>query len=87
MDETSFNKNKKGAMGILVLIILILVMLFAAFWIIEEARYSWKINKEINDNNATCYFERGLFKIPLARVCTYNNTFIVEKGVYHGRDN
>lgn len=71
--------GNKGAMRILVAIIIILVLFFAAFWTYEELKYSWKINREMNDNNATCYLERGVFKFPLARVCTYNNTFIVEK--------
>ena len=71
--------NKKGGMGILLFIVLMLVMLVVAFWIIEEVRYSWKINKQIDDNNATCYLERGLFKIPLARICSYEDTLIVEK--------
>ena len=52
-------------------------MLFARF--VDEFNYSYKINKEINDNNATCYFDRGLFNIPLAKVCTYNKTVIVER--------
>jgi hypothetical protein len=77
---TAVYQNKKGGVfGLLILFIVILIMFFAAFWTFEEIKYSWKINKEINDNNATCYLERGLFKFPLARICTYNNTFIVEK--------
>ena len=73
------NKNKKGAMGILLLIILMLVLIFAAFWILEEVTYSLKNKQVIDEHDATCYFERGLFKFPLARICSYNDTIIVEK--------
>tara|TARA_R100000750_G_scaffold62064_1_gene54666 strand:- start:739 stop:1026 length:288 start_codon:yes stop_codon:yes gene_type:complete len=73
------NKKGLGVLGILFLIIFLIIALFASFWIIEEVRYSWKNKQEINNNDATCYLERGVFKFPYARICTYNNTFIVEK--------
>ena len=73
------NKKAIGTWSILILIIFLLISLFLAFRMIEEMKYSWKLNKELNNNNATCYFERGLFNLPLAKVCTYNNTIIVER--------
>ena len=73
------NNKKGGLFGILFLIMFLLISFFLVFLMIEEMRYSWKVNKEMNDNNATCYLERGLFRIPVAKICTYNNTIIVEK--------
>ncbi len=65
--------------GTIIAIFIMLLMFISAFWVYDELKYSWKMNKEMNDNNATCYFDRGLFNFPLARVCTYNKTIIVEK--------
>ena len=68
-----------GALGIIISIGIIVLMVFSAFWTYEQIKYSWKMNKEMNEHNATCYLERGLFNLPLASICTYNNTLIIER--------
>jgi|TARA_Y100000310_G_scaffold345029_2_gene461284 hypothetical protein len=68
-----------GVFGVIVAVLLILLMFLAAFRVYDEIKYSWKMKQELNNNNATCYFERGWFNLPLAKVCTYNNTIILEK--------
>jgi len=70
-----------GLIKSLIAVVIILLMIFAALWVYAEIKYSLEMKKEINDNNATCYFERGIFKIPVARICTYNKTIIIEKRV------
>lgn len=64
---------------IIITIIVLCLLAFAAFWIIDEFKYSYKVNEGLKDNNATCYFDRGIFNIPLARICTYNKTLMIEK--------
>jgi len=78
--------GNKALLGQLIGIIIILLMIFSAFWVYEEIKYSWKIHKELNLNNATCYLERGLFKLPLAEICTYNKTFIITKTEFNEDD-
>jgi len=63
------------AMIVLVIIILT-AMLFIRF--IDEVQYSYKVKQELKENNATCYWDRGWFNIPLAKICTYNNTIIIK---------
>ena len=58
---------------------MLIVGIFFGMWGYEEIKYSWKMNKMIDDNNATCYLERGILKFPLAKICTWNNTLHVEK--------
>ena len=65
--------------GVLIIIIMLLVGTFLGFRLYDEMRYSWKQNQEMNNNNATCYFDRGWFNIPLAKICSYNQTVLVEK--------
>lgn len=71
--------NKGSTWGILLLIIIMLIMFSTAFWIVEEMRYSWKMYKMIDEHNATCYLERGLFNLPLASICSYEDTVTIEK--------
>ena len=74
--------NKKALSELIMIafvFIFLLVSLFVTFWLIDQMKFSWKINKEIQGQNATCYLERGLFKIPIAKVCFYNQTMLIEK--------
>jgi len=64
------------AMFVIVIVILGFMLLAAA---ISEVQYSYKVNREMNENNATCYWDRGWFNIPMAKICTYNNTIIIKK--------
>ena len=61
-------------------IILFILLFFTGVWLFEEIKYSWKMNQEIDNHNATCYLERGMFNFPLAKVCTWNETIMVQKG-------
>jgi len=63
------------------MIVLVLLIVAAIFLIrvIDEIKYSFAVDKELNENNATCYFDRGWFNLPLSKVCTYNNTLLIEK--------
>ena len=58
---------------------MLVVGVFAGMWLYQEVKYSWKMNKMVDEHNATCYLERGFLKFPLARICTWNNTLHVEK--------
>lgn len=68
-----------GMLRAAIAILLIVLMFFSAFWVYEQISYSWKMNKDMEGNNATCYFDRGLFNFPLAKVCTYNKTIVIER--------
>jgi len=68
-----------GLFKALLTIVLCIVVFIVAIMIFDEIRYSFKYYKELNDNNATCYFDRGWFNIPLAKICTYNNTILIKK--------
>lgn len=65
--------------GLVILIIMVLAFSTFFLFVYEEIKYSWKMNQMINENNATCYLERGVLKIPLAKICTWNNTLQIEK--------
>ena len=71
--------KKGGTLNLLFAIIIVLILFGFTFWFVEEIRYSWKINKELNNHNATCYLDRGVFKLPVAKVCTYNKTLVIER--------
>ena len=68
-----------GLFKALLTIVLCIIVFIVAVMIFDEIRYSFAVEKELNDNNATCYFDRGWFNIPLAKICTYNNTILIEK--------
>ena len=68
-----------GLIGTVIIIMMLLVGVFLGFRLYDEVSYSWKMNKEMNDNNATCYFDRGWFNIPLAKICSYEDTILLEK--------
>ena len=68
-----------GLFKALLTIVLCIIVFIVAVMVFDEIRYSYKTYKELNDNNATCYFDRGWFNIPLAKICTYNNTILIEK--------
>ena len=63
------------------MIALVIIILFAMLFIrlVDEVKYSFKVKQELKENNATCYWDRGWFNIPLAKICTYNNTLIIKK--------
>jgi len=62
---------------IALVIIILCAMLFVR--IVDEVKYSFKVKQELKENNATCYFDRGWFNIPLAKICTYNNNTVLIK--------
>ena len=68
-----------GVIGIIIIIVMLIAGVFLGMWAYEEVKYSWKMNQMIDDNNATCYLERGFLKFPLARICSWNNTIHVER--------
>lgn len=62
-------------LSVLVIIIICFMLLAGA---ISEIQYSYKSYRNMDDHNATCYWDRGWFNIPLAKICTYNNTIIIK---------
>jgi len=63
-----------------IMIALVIIILAAMLFIrgVDELKYSYKVKQELKENNATCYLDRGWFNIPLAKICTYNDTLIIK---------
>ena len=76
--------NNKGQLKLIVAVVIFFLVFGSAVWFGNELKHSWKMNKEINNNNATCYLDRGMFNIPFATICTYNNTLILQKDDRNG---
>jgi len=64
-----------------IMIALVLIILAAMFFVrlVDEIKYSYKVKQEFKENDATCYWDRGWFNLPLAKICTYNDTVIIKK--------
>jgi len=68
-----------GAIKSLIGLGILILMFLSAFWVYDQIKYSWKVEKDLNNNDATCYFDRGIFNLPLARVCAYNKTLMLQR--------
>ena len=68
-----------GLFKALITIILCIVVFVLAVWVFDQVRYSLTVKQELNNQDATCYFDRGVFNLPIVKICTYNNTLLVEK--------
>ena len=65
---------------LLISIAIILLMVLAGIKVAAELNYSYKSETFIDGEKFNCYFNRGWFNLPGAKICSKNKSIVITRG-------